>query len=105
MQVILVGHDFGGVCISHAMEAFPSKIAKSVFVSASMLMNGQSTLDMFTKQVSVYPCLFSSIFICDDLHMHYWLRRLLTGEKTREKEKEKEQKEAETNCLCIRFKD
>ncbi|XP_039136898.1 putative methylesterase 11, chloroplastic [Dioscorea cayenensis subsp. rotundata] len=49
-KVILVGHDFGGACISYAMEAFPSKIAKAVFVSAAMLQNSQNTLDMFSQQ-------------------------------------------------------
>ncbi|KAE8697424.1 putative methylesterase 11 [Hibiscus syriacus] len=49
-KVILVGHDFGGACISHAMELFPFKIAKAVFVAAAMLINGQSTLDMFSLQ-------------------------------------------------------
>lgn len=51
LQVVLVGHDFGGACISYAMEKFPSKIAKAIFVSASMLRSGQSTLDMFSHQV------------------------------------------------------
>lgn len=51
MQVILVGHDFGGACISYAMELLPSKISKAIFVAAAMLTNGQSTLDMFAKQV------------------------------------------------------
>ncbi|XP_020531521.1 uncharacterized protein LOC110008439 [Amborella trichopoda] len=36
MKVILVGHDFGGACISYAMEAFPQKVAKAVFVAAAM---------------------------------------------------------------------
>ncbi|KAJ6795392.1 putative methylesterase 11, chloroplastic [Iris pallida] len=49
-KVILVGHDFGGACISYAMEAFPSKVAKAVFVSASMPMNGQSTLNILSNQ-------------------------------------------------------
>ncbi|PPS13704.1 hypothetical protein GOBAR_AA06907 [Gossypium barbadense] len=49
-KVILVGHDFGGACVSYAMELFPFKIAKAVFVAAAMLTNGQSTLDMFTQQ-------------------------------------------------------
>nr|GFB07107.1 putative methylesterase 11, chloroplastic [Tanacetum cinerariifolium] len=49
-KVILVGHDFGGVCISYAMELFPSKIAKAVFIAASMLKSGQSTLDMFSQK-------------------------------------------------------
>lgn len=49
--VILVGHDFGGACISHAMEMFPSKVAKAVFLCATMLTNGHSALDMFQQQV------------------------------------------------------
>jgi predicted alpha/beta hydrolase family esterase len=52
-QVILVAHDFGGACISHAMEMFPSKIAKAVFLCATMLTNGHSALDMF-QQVDLY---------------------------------------------------
>jgi len=49
--VILVGHDFGGVCISYAMEMFPLKISKAVFIAAAMLTNGQSTLDIISQQV------------------------------------------------------
>ncbi|XP_041007739.1 putative methylesterase 11, chloroplastic isoform X1 [Juglans microcarpa x Juglans regia] len=49
-KVILVGHDFGGACISYAMESFPFKISKAVFIGAAMLTNGQSALDMFSKQ-------------------------------------------------------
>ncbi|KAL6656915.1 hypothetical protein ACP70R_004695 [Stipagrostis hirtigluma subsp. patula] len=50
-KVILVGHDFGGACISYAMEMFPSKVAKAVFLCAAMLTNGHSTLDMFQQQM------------------------------------------------------
>ncbi|KHN14024.1 putative methylesterase 11, chloroplastic [Glycine soja] len=49
-KVILVGHDFGGVCISYAMEMFPLKISKAVFIAAAMLTNGQSTLDIISQQ-------------------------------------------------------
>ncbi|VVA94576.1 unnamed protein product [Arabis nemorensis] len=49
-KVILVGHDFGGACVSYAMEMFPSKISKAVFISAAMLPNAQSTLDLFNQQ-------------------------------------------------------
>ncbi|WCJ25572.1 methyl esterase 11 [Euphorbia peplus] len=49
-KVILVGHDFGGACISHAMELFPSKISKAIFIAAAMLTTGQSTLDMFSQK-------------------------------------------------------
>ncbi|KAH0991306.1 hypothetical protein GBA52_002789 [Prunus armeniaca] len=48
--VILVGHDFGGTCISYVMELFPSKIAKAIFISAAMLASGQSTLNLFAQQ-------------------------------------------------------
>ncbi|KAK9118377.1 hypothetical protein Scep_016470 [Stephania cephalantha] len=51
-KVILLGHDFGGACISYAMELFPSKVAKAVFVAAAMLNSGQSTLDMFSQQAN-----------------------------------------------------
>lgn len=50
-KVILVGHDFGGACISHAMEMFPSKVAKAVFLCATMLTNGHSALDIFQQQM------------------------------------------------------
>ncbi|GER49302.1 methyl esterase 11 [Striga asiatica] len=50
-KVILVGHDFGGACISYAMEMFPSKVSKAVFLAAAMLTSGQSTLDMFSEKV------------------------------------------------------
>ncbi|XP_042500372.1 putative methylesterase 11, chloroplastic isoform X1 [Macadamia integrifolia] len=49
-KVILVGHDFGGACISYAMELFPLKVAKAVFIAAAMLTSGQSALDMFSQQ-------------------------------------------------------
>lgn len=51
-KVILVGHDFGGACIAYAMELFPCKISKAVFIAAAMLSNGQSTLDIFQKEGS-----------------------------------------------------
>ncbi|KAI7747195.1 hypothetical protein M8C21_029556 [Ambrosia artemisiifolia] len=50
VKVIMAGHDFGGACISYAIELFPFKIAKAVFVATSMLKSGQSTLDMFSQK-------------------------------------------------------
>ncbi|QCD91293.1 methylesterase 3-like [Vigna unguiculata] len=35
-RVILVGHSFGGLCISLAMESFPHKIAAAVFLTGWM---------------------------------------------------------------------
>ncbi|KAL0386080.1 UNVERIFIED_CONTAM: Pre-splicing factor ATP-dependent RNA helicase DEAH10, partial [Sesamum radiatum] len=49
-QVILVGHDLGGACISYAMELYPTKVSKAIFVAATMLNNGQSALDVFSQQ-------------------------------------------------------
>ncbi|KAL6498596.1 putative methylesterase 11, chloroplastic [Orobanche hederae] len=50
-KVILVGHDFGGACISYTMELFPSKVSKAVFLAATMLTSGQSALDTFSEKV------------------------------------------------------
>lgn len=50
-KVVLVGHDLGGACVSYAMEMFPSKVAKAVFLCAAMLTNGHSALDMFQQQM------------------------------------------------------
>ncbi|CAO2816384.1 unnamed protein product [Amaranthus hypochondriacus] len=50
-KVILVGHDFGGACISYAMELFTSKVSKAIFIAATMLTDGQSALEIFSQQV------------------------------------------------------
>lgn len=51
----MVAHDLGGACVSYAMEMFPSKVAKAVFLCAAMLTNGNSALDMFQQQVGLLP--------------------------------------------------
>ncbi|PWZ36596.1 hypothetical protein Zm00014a_037177 [Zea mays] len=66
-KVILVAHDLGGACVSYAMEMFPSRVAKAVFLCAAMLANGNSALDMFQKQdvslasVSMRPIPFAPV--------------------------------------------
>ncbi|URE23937.1 Esterase [Musa troglodytarum] len=35
-KVILVGHSFGGASVSYALECYPKKISKAVFLSATM---------------------------------------------------------------------
>ncbi|KAK4338789.1 hypothetical protein RND71_040251 [Anisodus tanguticus] len=58
-KVILVGHAFGGTCISFAMELYPSKVSKAVFVAATMLTSGQSALDIFSEKIFTHlPILF-----------------------------------------------
>jgi len=49
--------------MSYAMEMFPTKISKAVFISAAMLANGQSTLDLFNQKVH-----FSFYFILSSAH-------------------------------------
>jgi alpha-beta hydrolase superfamily lysophospholipase len=56
LQVILVGHNIGGGCISYVMECFPNRIAKAIFVAASMVCTGQRAFDVFAKQVSSFFC-------------------------------------------------
>lgn len=67
MQVVLVGHDFGGACISYAMELFPSKVSKAIFIAATMLIDGQSALDMFTE-----VCFLSGLTLYHMIHMDSW---------------------------------
>ncbi|KAL6529289.1 hypothetical protein OROGR_014912 [Orobanche gracilis] len=49
-EVILVGHDLGGACISYAMEMYSTKVSKAIFVAATMLINGQTALDVFSNR-------------------------------------------------------
>ncbi|KAK6157791.1 hypothetical protein DH2020_012039 [Rehmannia glutinosa] len=49
-KVILVGHDLGGACISYAMEMYPHKVSKAIFVAATMLTDGQRALDVFSQK-------------------------------------------------------
>lgn len=51
-KVILVGHDFGGVCVSYVMEMFPSKVSKAIYIAAAMLTSGKSTLATYQEQPS-----------------------------------------------------
>jgi alpha-beta hydrolase superfamily lysophospholipase len=51
LQVILVGHSSGGACISYALEHFPQKISKAIFLCATMVSNGQRPFDVFAEEV------------------------------------------------------
>ena len=51
-QVILVGHSCGGASISYALEHFSKKITKAVFLSATMVQDGQRPFDVFSGEVS-----------------------------------------------------
>ncbi|KAH7432234.1 hypothetical protein KP509_07G014200 [Ceratopteris richardii] len=44
-QVVLVGHSLGGCAISYAMEAYPEKISKAIFISAFMPRSGDYFVD------------------------------------------------------------
>ncbi|XP_057762682.1 methyl jasmonate esterase 1-like [Arachis stenosperma] len=48
-RVILVGHSFGGICISMAMEMFPKKIAAAVFLSAFMPSPDRGFLTLYQE--------------------------------------------------------
>ncbi|XP_059663218.1 putative methylesterase 12, chloroplastic [Cornus florida] len=50
-KVILVGHSSGGACISYALEHFPQKISKAVFLCATMVSNGQKPFDVFAEEL------------------------------------------------------
>ena len=56
-QVILIGHGCGGASVSYAMEQCPQKIAKAIFVCATMVSSGQRPFDIFTEEVCLIFCL------------------------------------------------
>lgn len=48
-RIILVGHSFGGICTSMAMEFFPNKIAVSVFVASALLPTEEGSSNSESK--------------------------------------------------------
>ncbi|KAG7648408.1 putative pheophorbidase [Arabidopsis thaliana] len=50
-KVILVGHSTGGASISYALERFPEKISKAIFVCATMVSDGQRPFDVFSEEL------------------------------------------------------
>ncbi|KAH0910905.1 hypothetical protein HID58_034226 [Brassica napus] len=58
-KVILVGHSTGGASISYALERFPEKISKAIFVCATMVSNGQRPFDVFSQEVTIINTLLA----------------------------------------------
>ncbi|KAL5713597.1 putative methylesterase 12 [Ranunculus cassubicifolius] len=50
-KVILVGHSCGGASISYALEHFPKKISKAIFLCGTMVSNGQKPFDVFAEEL------------------------------------------------------
>ncbi|KAG6474316.1 hypothetical protein ZIOFF_068242 [Zingiber officinale] len=53
-KVILVGHSCGGASVSYAMECHPKKISKAIFLSATMVLDGQKPFDVLSDEVSLH---------------------------------------------------
>lgn len=47
--VILVGHSMGGIVITEAAQARPDKVSKLVYVTAFLLQNGETLLDVASQ--------------------------------------------------------
>ncbi|XP_030520899.1 putative methylesterase 14, chloroplastic [Rhodamnia argentea] len=50
-KVILVGHSIGGACVSYALEQFPEKISKAIYICGTMVANGQRPFDVFAEEL------------------------------------------------------
>lgn len=50
-KVILVGHSIGGACISYALEHYPQKISKAIFLCATMVSDGHRPFDVFAEEL------------------------------------------------------
>ncbi|KAK4341322.1 hypothetical protein RND71_039823 [Anisodus tanguticus] len=62
-KVILVGHSVGGACVSYALELFPQKIAKAVFLCATMISDGQRPFDVFAEELGSAEVFMESKFL------------------------------------------
>jgi pimeloyl-ACP methyl ester carboxylesterase len=70
--VVLVGHSRGGIVVSQVAEARPEKIARSVYVAAFLLADGQAMLDvaMSDRESLIVPNL-----IVDEAAGYHMLKR------------------------------
>ncbi|OAE25022.1 hypothetical protein AXG93_4102s1000 [Marchantia polymorpha subsp. ruderalis] len=59
-KVILVSHGLGGGPASYAMETFPEKISKAVFLSGVMPLTGEMVLDALKP---TFPALMNTCFL------------------------------------------
>ncbi|KAF6159686.1 hypothetical protein GIB67_029944 [Kingdonia uniflora] len=50
-KIILVGHSCGGASISYALQCFPEKIVKAIFLCATMVSDGQRPFDVFAEEL------------------------------------------------------
>ncbi|XP_022150007.1 putative methylesterase 12, chloroplastic [Momordica charantia] len=50
-KVVLVGHSSGGACLSYALEHFPNKISKAIYICATMVATGQRPFDVFMDEL------------------------------------------------------
>ncbi|XP_022948758.1 putative methylesterase 12, chloroplastic [Cucurbita moschata] len=65
-KVVLVGHSSGGACLSYASEHFSNKIAKAVYVCATMVADGQRPFDVFMEEIGS-----KEIFMKDSKNLMY----------------------------------
>ncbi|MQM02414.1 hypothetical protein Taro_035180 [Colocasia esculenta] len=69
-KVILVGHSCGGASISYALECYPKKISKAVFVTATMVTNGKRPFDVFAEEVETKLTSLSGEYSAMDIFLH-----------------------------------
>ncbi|KAL0927788.1 hypothetical protein M5K25_001998 [Dendrobium thyrsiflorum] len=51
-KVILVGHSCGGASVSYALECCPKKITKAIFLTGTMVLDGQRPFDVFAEELA-----------------------------------------------------
>lgn len=53
-----MGHSTGGASISYALDQFPQKISKAIFLCGTMVADGQRPFDVFAEQVQAHNVLY-----------------------------------------------
>ncbi len=64
--VVLVGHSRGGMIISQVAEARPSKVKTLVYLTAFLLMDGQSVLEAAQSESNADSKLLPNLIVNDD---------------------------------------
>ncbi len=68
-QIVLVGHSRGGIIVSRVAELRPDKIKTSVYLSAFLLKNGQSMIQVAANDF--HSVLLPNLRFSDDRSYHY----------------------------------
>ena len=80
MQVVLVGHDLGGLSVTYGLENYHQKVSVGVYIAAMMLPSGfPLTLEVISTHKLRVCFLLGAYCICTLAFLHYYVICLPKG--------------------------